>query len=105
MDNNFPNQVPGQMPQQAPGQYPYQPPMPPKGKAGCWGIVGSFIIPILGVILFFVMKNKVDLSLCRHSGRCGKPDLQLPDFAADDECPGCPMTPAEVAIFSTPPSP
>ena len=56
MDNNYPNQ----MPQQAPGQYPYQPPMPPKGKAGCWGIVGSFLIPILGLILFFTMKDKVE---------------------------------------------
>ena len=60
MDNNYPNPMPGQMPQQAPGQYPYPPPMPPKGKAGCWGIGGSFLIPILGLILFFVMKNKVE---------------------------------------------
>ena len=56
MDNNYPNQ----MPQQAPGQSPYLPPAPPKGKAGCWGIVGSFLIPILGLILFFVMKDKVE---------------------------------------------
>lgn len=60
MDNNYPNQMPGQMPQQAPGQPPYLPPAPPKGKAGCWGIVGSFLIPILGVILFFTMKDKVE---------------------------------------------
>ena len=56
MDNNYPNQ----MPQQAPGQSPYLPPAPPKGKAGCLGIVGSFLIPILGLILFFVMKDKVE---------------------------------------------
>ena len=52
---------PGQNPnQQYPNQqYPYIPNQhQPKEKAGCWGIGGSFLIPILGVILFFVQKDK-----------------------------------------------
>ena len=54
---------PGQNPnQQYPNQqYPYIPNQhQPKEKAGCWGICGSFLIPILGVILFFVQKDKVE---------------------------------------------
>ena len=42
-------------------QYPYIPNQhQPKEKAGCWGIAGSFLIPILGLILFFVQKDKVE---------------------------------------------
>ncbi len=54
---------PGQNPnQQYPNQqYPYIPNQhQPKEKAGCWGIGGSFLIPILGLILFFVQKDKVE---------------------------------------------
>lgn len=50
---------------------------PQKEKAGCFGIGFSFLMPIFGIILYFMQKDKVENPVAYLYGACASVIVSL----------------------------